>query len=264
MADRELITLIEGTPQLAALTASDVGVFKGALAGDDAAGPTLLDEAPTSSNPTLIPNKSDDDTGIGWNANNQLSAIIGGVQQMRWTSADTRFFAATLRGGNTPSALLKNATASSTNPTVIPNLSDLDTGVGWTAADILALIAGGVLAANATTTTFQIIGRLLRSSTDSITAGTTQTQAGATALTTDTNRITVCANLADVVGLPSAIVGSSCTIIHDGVQNAGVFPKTSGDSIDGAAADAVDPNALVAGTTRTYECLTATVWETAS
>jgi len=104
---------------------------------------------------------------------------------------------------------------------------------------------------------------LIKSVLDSVTAGTTQTQAGATALTADINRVSVCGNAGDVVGLPSALAGRSCKVINDGANNAQVFPKTSGDNIDSQAANAVDPNALLSGSSREYACLTAGTWRTA-
>jgi hypothetical protein len=39
---------------------------------------------------------------------------------------------------------LLNETASGTNPTFVPNRQDVDTGIGWSTADSLSLIAGGV------------------------------------------------------------------------------------------------------------------------
>ena len=45
----------------------------------NAAGPAILDESTTSTNPTLIPNKTDVDTGIGWASADALSLIAGGI-----------------------------------------------------------------------------------------------------------------------------------------------------------------------------------------
>ena len=47
---------------------------------NDAAGPTMLDEAATSTNPTLVPNRADPDTGIGWTDANRLGLISGGIR----------------------------------------------------------------------------------------------------------------------------------------------------------------------------------------
>ena len=50
---------------------------------NNAAGPAIQSEAATSTNPTLIPNKADLDTGMGWTSANILSLISGGVEQAR-------------------------------------------------------------------------------------------------------------------------------------------------------------------------------------
>ena len=53
----------------------------------NAAGPVLLNEGCTASNPTLIPDRSDLDTGISSNGANQLSLISGGNEALRITEA---------------------------------------------------------------------------------------------------------------------------------------------------------------------------------
>ena len=57
------------------------------------------------------------------------------------------------------------------------------------------------------TTQLTISGALYKSVGNSITAGATQTQAGATALTKDINRITVSATDGNGVKLPTAVAG---------------------------------------------------------
>mgnify|MGYP005629735999 FL=1 len=42
----------------------------------------MLNEAASSTNPTLIPNRGDDDTGIGWSSSNALSLITGGAHRL--------------------------------------------------------------------------------------------------------------------------------------------------------------------------------------
>ena len=100
--------------------------------------------------------------------------------------------------------------------------------------------------------------------TDSITAGTTQTQAGATAAPSPYNRITVCANTNDGVKLPSAIANLVVTIKNEGANAAKVWPNTS-DTVDGGSVDAADTNTLAATTgVRTYLAVDATDWITIS
>jgi hypothetical protein len=102
----------------------------------------------------------------------------------------------------------------------------------------------------------------LVSSEDGITASVTQTQVGSRALTKRMNRISTCANANDAVGLPTAIAGRTCGILNSGAQAAGVWPKTTGNAIDGGAANAVDANTLPAGSYREYHCFTTGTWRT--
>lgn len=50
----------------------------GNVLANNAAGPALLDEAATTTNPTLIPDKAETDTGIGW-ASDTLHVVLGGA-----------------------------------------------------------------------------------------------------------------------------------------------------------------------------------------
>jgi hypothetical protein len=96
--------------------------------------------------------------------------------------------------------------------------------------------------------------------TAAITAGTTQTQAGATALVADINNISVCANSGDGVKLKAAAAGLYQTIINNGAESAKVWPAT-GDRINGGSANAVDSNLLSAGDTREYISIDGTNWD---
>ncbi len=48
----------------------------------DAAGPSILNEAATSSNPTLIPDRAEGDTGIGW-ASDTIHIVLGGASEYK-------------------------------------------------------------------------------------------------------------------------------------------------------------------------------------
>lgn len=78
-------------------------------------------------------------------------------------------------------------------------------------------------------------GYIARSAAGAITAGTTQTQGGATAMTADINRISVCANANDGVKLPAAVVGRIVDVINDGAQTLKVYPAGSDDLGAGAS-----------------------------
>jgi hypothetical protein len=62
--------------------------FDGAVIWENAAGPTIVNEAATIANPTLIPNRAEEDTGFGWAAADTLTSITGGVDAWNVTSAE--------------------------------------------------------------------------------------------------------------------------------------------------------------------------------
>ncbi len=98
------------------------------------------------------------------------------------------------------------------------------------------------------------------SATDSITSGTTQTQAGATALTTRFNRVTTHGNVDDGVKLPNAVAGLSCVILNDtATADLQVWPATE-DAIEAGAADAVGVTKIANGVATTYEAVDGTTW----
>ena len=103
-------------------------------------------------------------------------------------------------------------------------------------------------------------GNFTKSVTDSITAGATQTQAGATALTKDINRVTTVGTDNDGVKLPTASAGLEILIINaDAGQDIQIWPNT-GDAINGGSANAVDSTALGEGASRRYIAMDATNW----
>jgi len=53
----------------------------------NAAGPAILNEAATATNPTLVPNQADPDTGLGWNAAGEPSLVGNGVELARGVAA---------------------------------------------------------------------------------------------------------------------------------------------------------------------------------
>jgi hypothetical protein len=107
-------------------------------------------------------------------------------------------------------------------------------------------------------------GHTQRSLETGITAGTTQTMAGAAALTKDINIVTVVGSDDDGVALPTAVAGKEITIKNsDSAQRLQVWPGNGfSDTIDGGSANAVDANKLAAGDVRAYFAVDATNWHT--
>lgn len=91
-------------------------------------------------NPSLA---FDSDTDTGWYraGANQLGLSAAGVQS-------ALFEELAVSSGSAQGWRLRNVTATATIPTLVPNQSDTNTGVGWEGADELSLVAGGVQAAH--------------------------------------------------------------------------------------------------------------------
>ena len=68
---------------------------------------------------------------------NTVRMADNGTARFEWTAGQ-------FRGAHGSSGAMYNIASSSTQPTFCPRNSDLDTGIGWAAADQLSLIAGGV------------------------------------------------------------------------------------------------------------------------
>jgi hypothetical protein len=92
-----------------------------------------------------------------------------------------------------------------------------------------------ILSGTSTLVTLTMTGMLYQSVESGIVAGTTQTQAGATALTKMINEIATCANANDGVKLVTAAIGAQQTVINNGVANLKIWPA-SGDDL-GAGVD---------------------------
>ena len=97
--------------------------------------------------PSLVPRSGDENTGIGSAASDDISIIAGGIAAIKVTeaaSAITIALVGTTRGTIANGFALINENASATNPTLIPNRADEDSGIGQNAADQVSIIGGGV------------------------------------------------------------------------------------------------------------------------
>lgn len=94
--------------------------------------------------------------------------------------------------------------------------------------------------------------------TTGLTASTTQTRAGALALTTAINNLATVANSGDAVGLPAAVAGAFVIVLNGGANPAKVFPLGSADTIDGGSAGA--SVTLTNAKRCLYLCVAAGVW----
>ena len=93
-----------------------------------------------------------------------------------------------------------------------------------------------------------------------ITAGATQTQVGATALTKHVNNVTIVGTNGDGVKLPSAVAGMRVVIINsDAAQTIKVWPAT--DDNVGAGANLASATQIAAGSARVCYAIDATNWK---
>ena len=128
MADLELLVLNEGTPQIIAPQAGDNATLATGRRlilpqDDDAATPSLA--------------FGDGDSGFYESADDTIRVSLFG-------SAKYRFESGGFVGENANSFSCRNQTPSSTVPSLVPNKTDTNTGIGRAAIDQLSLIAGGV------------------------------------------------------------------------------------------------------------------------
>jgi hypothetical protein len=144
---------------------------------------------------------------------------ITGITDMRLTGA--------YRVNDAAGPTMVNEAATSTNPTMIPNVADLDSGLGWAAADQPVIVAGAIEAVRYSEASNHII-------VDSevhtgITAGTTQTQAGGFQLLSSHNEVATVATTNDTVVAPLASTGRTLTILNNGVNTLQIFPAVGDD-----------------------------------
>lgn len=96
----------------------------------------LLPQKNNAANPSLA--FGDGDTGFYESSPNVLSFSCGGVEFIYFDASGNIKTSTSGRWG------LLNEAPTATNPNIVPNRSDVDTGIGAAALDQLSLIAGGV------------------------------------------------------------------------------------------------------------------------
>ena len=110
---------------------------------DNAAGPCLLNEAASNTNPTLIPNKSDETLGIGA-ASNVIAFIVNGARNFAVSSVALVPGAVVMDSGQGNRPQIRWDTNTTATVPGYTWQNDTNTGVGRAGADQLSLIANGV------------------------------------------------------------------------------------------------------------------------
>lgn len=83
-------------------------------------------------------------TGFFQSVSNRINVSLSGTEQFFFS---TPWFL----GTNATGMGIANVAAASTTATFFPNRQDTDTGIGWTSADVLSLVAGGTNVINVST-----------------------------------------------------------------------------------------------------------------
>jgi hypothetical protein len=206
------------------------------LVGTNAAGPSILNKAASGSQPTLIPRKDDLSTGIGAWGTGRVTVIATIFEARIGGNTRMKVFADGIQAGEGSQnpIMLSAASGSATVPNIVPYQGDINTGISRSGTDEFSIIAGGVNAVRYKEDSGVVAIHQL---TSGITAGTTQTQAGATLLKSSYNIITTCANANDGAKMPPAEAGMLVFVANIGAETLLLWPNTD-DLFGGKAADA--------------------------
>jgi hypothetical protein len=175
-----------------------------------------------------------DVTKVGTPVNNQLGVWTGdgtleGDTGLVW-SGTILTVSGTIQVANSGGGAILNEQVSSTNPSLIVDRGDVDTGFGSGGTNNLAVIVGGQ-----TYATYFATGAgdgSLSATFDLVTgkaASTTQTQGQATQNSGEYTEITTVANPNDVITLGGAATGRKTTIVNRGDNILQIFPGSGGD-----------------------------------
>jgi len=177
----------------------------------------------------------------GTPVDNQLAiwtdaTTIEGDANLTWDGAALQV-GGSIQVANSQGARLRNVAASSTQPTIVIDRTDLDTGLGdgtsRQSPNALNIIVGGV--AGTTWGRSSSSNVIINEQIASKTASTTQTQGQGLLDGAAYTRVNVVANANDVVTLPVGIFGDRQVVMNAGAFILQVFP-TAGDDL-GAGVD---------------------------
>ena len=156
-SDDILLLSVGGTNRFQFRTTNG-GQIQSAVAG----GPGMRNVAAGATGPTLYPNMDDTNTGIGSGGSDNISLVAGGQSALAAqesgavvtltlgnNSAANHSVTGNLEVSGTSGFTVSNASGpqmineapSSINPTLLPNKTDPDTGIGWNAADELGFVS---------------------------------------------------------------------------------------------------------------------------
>ncbi len=183
-----------------------------------------------SQNDPVTPTLSfgDGNTGFYEQSDNVLILALAGVGSITF---DASWFFST---SNAAGWAIVDETPSSTNP-VYTFRGDTDTGLTRAGTDTVGLVAGAISAIQYAEVSSSVLSTQQYDS--GITAGTTQTQAGATQLDSSVNIVDSVPSANDGVKLPTAVRGVRVAVLNNGGANALLYPFL-GDEIESLGVNA--------------------------
>jgi hypothetical protein len=198
--------------------------------------PSVNDEA----NPTLA--FGDGDTGFFEVFDDGLAVSLGGTYRWLW-SGDS------FQANNTNGPQLLNETASTNNPTLIPNRNDSATGIGSSGNTHVNIIASAVEAVRYSAASGSVLQTM--ESNVGLTADVSSVQGGGV-ITSTYNVYSTVGTGGDCATLPSSFnVGTIIYVKNDGANSMDVFPASgdnAGAGVDVAVAVAAGDFAVFLGT----------------
>jgi len=198
--------LVTGADQLAGgLTVSGAFTVEGDLTVGGAATNRLILPA---SNDAVSPTLAFGSGGNGFFQEGTTSigvALSGGHY---WQMSNSKF------GGRSTKACFLYENPTATNPSMVPGVDDLDTGIGKATADELSLIAGGVETLRLTTTEATVSGLLTATSTATIGAATDPVEIGRASDSTTNGALTLNGSLtrAGMLGFYGSAAGGTLVL----------------------------------------------------
>lgn len=211
-------------------------------------GPALLNEISSDTNPTVVADHADPDTGIGSSGNDEMSLIAGGVEGIRIDEVAGNVFITYFGPIIVPTGTVGAAS--------IGFDGDPDTGYFSPGDDSVAFTAGGVESVRFAELSSQIIQT--NSNQVGLTASVTQTQAGGLALLSSYNEIATVATTGDALTAFAVVAGTRLIVINNGANNLQLFPAV-GDDIGAGVDTAIT---IAAGDIGIFIGRDATNWDT--
>ena len=214
-------------------------------------GPALLNEISSDTNPTVVPDHADPNTGMGHpSSSDELSLIAGGVEGIRIKETAGNVFITYFGPILVPFG--------SAGAAAVGFDGDDDTGFFRPVADAFAITAGGVESVRYAELSSHVIQT--NENQVGLTASVTQTQAGGLPLLSSYNEIATVGTTGDALTAFGVVAGTRLIVINNGVNNLQLFPAV-GDDIGAGVDTAIT---IVAGSIGVFIGRDATNWDTLS